>query len=198
MVQNDIKIVYGKGKRKDSIQRWYDLYLKYYIKLNEYEYWLDIIGQERWSCSKTDHGATMCATKIDYYCKTGISKPCYNAQIAVSDGIIVNADLFQRPGDPLTYIPFMNRYKEYAGELPAYTMADSAYGNYDNYMYCISNGMKIVMKYNMYAKKNTAKFRKKAYNILYSREIKKDIKYVQVVLFLMSIYMITMMKMENI
>lgn len=176
MVQNDIEIVYGKGKRKDSIQRWYDLYLKYYIKLNEYEYWLDIIGQERWSCSKTDHDATMCATKIDYYCKTGISKPCYNAQIAVSDGIIVNADLFQRPGDPLTYIPFMNRYKEYAGELPTYTMADSAYGNYDNYMYCISNGMKIVMKYNMYAKKNTTKFKKKIYNLLNWEENEKGYK----------------------
>lgn len=78
--------------------------------------------------------------------------------------IIVNADLFQRPGDPLTYILFMERYKKYAGELPVYTMADSAYGSYDNYMYCISNGMNIVMKYNMYAKKNTPEFKKKKYN----------------------------------
>ena len=165
-VQNHIDLVYGKGKRKNALQRWYDIFMKYYEKLSEYEYWLDIIGKERASCSKTDHDATMCATKIDYYCQTGINRACYNAQIAVSDGVIVNADLFQRPGDPLTYIPFMNRYKKYAKELPEYTMADAAYGSYDNYMYCLSNGMNIVMKYNMYAKKNTSEFKKKKYNPL--------------------------------
>ena len=52
----------------------------------------------------------MCATKMDYYCNTGLSRPCYNAQIAVSDGIIVNADLYQRPADSKTFIPFMERY----------------------------------------------------------------------------------------
>lgn len=88
MVHNDINPVYGKGKRKTGLQRWYDQFLKYYIKLEEYEYWLDIIG-DRNSCSKTNHDATMCATKIDYYCNTGLSRPCYNAQIAVSDGLIV-------------------------------------------------------------------------------------------------------------
>ena len=81
MVNNDIDFVYGKGKRKTGHQRWYDIFLGYYIKLDEYEYWLSIIG-ERNSCSKTDHDATMCATKIDYYCNTGLSRPCYNAQIA--------------------------------------------------------------------------------------------------------------------
>ena len=103
LVQNDIALVYGKGKRKTALQRWYDQFLEYYIKLDEYEYWLDIIG-ERNSCSKTDHDATMCATKIDYYCNTRLSRPCYNAQIAVSDGVIVNADLFQRPADANNWI----------------------------------------------------------------------------------------------
>ena len=144
--------------------------------MNEYEYWLDIIGQERRSCSKTEHDATMCATKIDYYCQTGISRASYNAQIAVSDGIIVNADLFQKPGAPQTYIPFMNRYKEYAGEMPEYTMADAAYGSYDNYMYCLSNGMNIVMKYNMYAKKNASDVRKKKYNALNWKETEEGYK----------------------
>ena len=130
-----IEFVYGKGKRKTSIQRWYDLFLGYYIKLNEYEYWLDIIG-ERNSCSKTDHDATMCATKMDYYCNTGLSRPCYNAQIAVSDGVIVNAELYQRPADSKTFIPFMERYHEYMGEYPIYPMADAGYGSFENYMYC--------------------------------------------------------------
>ena len=78
---------------------------------------------DRNSCSKIDHDATMCATKIDFYCNTGLSRPCYNVQIGVSDGIIVNASLFQRPGDAKTFIPFMERYKEFTGELPLYPMA---------------------------------------------------------------------------
>ena len=132
MINDDIKMVYGRGKRKTEIQRWYDLFLEYYTKLDEYEFWLFVIGNDRNSCSKTDHDATMCATKIDYYCNTGLSRPCYNVQIGVSDGIIVNADLFQRPGDTKTFIPFMERYKDFTGELPLYPMADAAYGSYDN------------------------------------------------------------------
>ena len=164
MVNEEVEIVYGKGKRKEEVQRWYDLFLGFYIKLNEYEYWLNIIGEERNSCSKTDHDATMCATKMDYYCNTGLSRPCYNAQIAVSEGIIVNADLYQRPADTKTFIPFMERYYEYNGEYPRYPMADAAYGSYDNYMYCLKNGMELVMKYPMYARKKEAKYKKQTYN----------------------------------
>ena len=164
MVSNGIEPVYGRGKRKTKIQRWYDLFLEYYMKLDEYEYWLSVIGKDRNSCSKTDLDATMCAAKIDYYCKTGLSRPCYNVQIAVSDGLIVNADLFQRPADAKTFIPFMERYKQYTGEYPTYPMADAGYGNEDNYMYCLTHGMELYMKYAMYAKKNEPKFRKKKYN----------------------------------
>jgi transposase len=164
MIQNNIIPVYGRGKRKSSIQKWYDLFLDYYIKLNEYEYWLDIIGDERNSCTKTDHDATMCATKMDYYCHTGLSRPCYNAQIAVSDGIIVNGDLFQRPADAKTFIPFMERYHDFTDIYPKYPMADAGYGTYDNYMYCVTHNMGLVMKYNMYAKKNEPKFKKKLFN----------------------------------
>lgn len=78
----------------------------------------------------------MCATKMDYYCNTGLSRPCYNAQIAVSDGVIVNAELYQRPADSKTFIPFMERYNAYNGEYPKHPMADAGYGSFENYMYC--------------------------------------------------------------
>jgi hypothetical protein len=166
MVSNDIDIAYGKGKRKSIFQRYYDTFLGYHLKLSEYEYWLFEIGDNRNSCSKTDHDATMCATKIDYYNNTGITKPCYNAQIAVSDGIIVNAELYQNPADVKTFIPFMERYNEYNGEYPLNPMADAGYGSYDNYMYCIEKGMNPVMKYPMYAKKNESKFKKKTGQVI--------------------------------
>jgi transposase len=164
MVSNDIVPVYGKGKRKTDIQRWYDLFLEYYMKLDEYEFWLFVIGNDRNSCSKTDFDATMFATKMDYYCNTGLSRPCYNVQIAVSDGIIVNADLYQKAADVKTFIPFMKRYKKFTGEYPQYPMGDAGYGSEDNYMYCLTHGMNLVMKYSMYAKKNEPKFKKKEFN----------------------------------
>lgn len=108
----------------------------------------------------------MCATKIDYYCNTGLSRPCYNAQIAVSDGVIVNADLFQKPADTKTFIPFMERYHDHTGEYPTCPMADAGYGSYDNYMYCLTHKMALYMKYPMYAKKNEPKFKKKIFNTL--------------------------------
>ena len=112
----------------------------------------------------TDHDATMCALKIDYYCNTGLSRPSFNAQIAVADGIIVNACLYQTPGDTKKFIPFMERYHEYTGEYPLNPVADAAYGSLENYMYCLSKGMNPTMKYGMYAKKNTPSFKKKEYN----------------------------------
>ncbi len=164
MVSEYIEPVYGRGRRKNDIQRWYDLFLEYYMKLDEYEYWLSVIGKDRNSCSKTDHDATMCATKMDYYCNTGLSRPCYNAQIAVSDGIIVNADLFQRPADAKTFIPFTERYRKFTGGYPIYPMADARYGSEDNYMYCLPHGIDLYMKYGMYAKKNESGFIKKKFN----------------------------------
>jgi hypothetical protein len=62
----NIQIKYGKGQRKSVFQKFYDEILGYYIKLSEYEYWLDVM-KNRNSCSKTDHDATFMATKWDYY-----------------------------------------------------------------------------------------------------------------------------------
>lgn len=176
MINNDIELVYGKGKRKTKIQCEYDLFMDYYAKLNEYEHWLHIIGDERNSCSKTDHDATMCATKLDYYCNTGLSRPCYNVQIGVSDGLIINSDIYQRAGDTKTFIPFMERYKKYIGALPLFPVADAAYGTYDNYMYCLENNINFSMKYNYYAKKNEKSFKKQLFNTMNWEENEKGHK----------------------
>lgn len=176
MNHDQIPFVYGKGQRKTEIQRYYDLFLEYYQKLMEYEYWLDIIGEGRNSCSKTDHDATMCATKLDYYCNTGLSRPCYNAQIGVSNGLIINAALYQNPADTNTFIPFMEYYKEHTGTLPKYPVADAAYGVYRNYMYCLNNQIEVSLKYNVYAKKNTNQFKKKMENAINWEQNEKGYK----------------------
>lgn len=73
---------------------------------------------------------------------------------------------FKGQPDAKTFIPFMEKYHEHMGEYPIYPMADAGYGSYDNYMYCLTHGMELYMKYTMYAKKNEPKFKKKKYNTL--------------------------------
>ena len=163
MVFLNVEIKYGIGKRKTEIQRFYDEFLQYYTKLLEYEYWLNIM-QNRNSCSKIDYDATFMATKWDYYNQSGVTRPCYNAQIAVTGGIIVNSQVYQTPGDTGTWIDFLLRYKEANGCFPRYPVADAGYGSYDNYMFNIKNGIELVQKYNMYGKQDDKKFQKRIYN----------------------------------
>lgn len=163
MTQNKIEIKYGKGLRKEEMQRFYDEFLGYYLKLMEYEYWLSILG-DRNSCSKIDLDATFMATKWDYYNQSGVTRPCYNCQIAVSDGIIVNGDVFQNPADVWTWQPFLRRYKERTGTYPRWPVADAGYGSYDNYIFNMIRGIELVQKYTMYGKSEDKKFQKRKFH----------------------------------
>ncbi len=175
MVQQGIEIKYGKGQRKEETQRFYDDFLTYYLKLEEYEYWLYILG-ERNSCSKTDLDATFMATKWDYYNQSGQTRACYNCQISVSGGIIVNAGVYQNPGDTLTWQDFMEQYKRHHGSYPRWPVADAGYGSYDNYFYNIKRGIELVQKYNMYGKKEDKEFKKKKFHALNWPENKEGYK----------------------
>lgn len=165
MVREEVEIVYGKGKRKSTFQKYYDKLLEYALKLKEYEENLYICGNRN-SYSKTDHDATMMNTKYDYYNQTGISKPCYNIQHAVSGGIVMNVGVYQTPEDTKTYIPFLEQNKEYHGFYPKWAITDAGYGGYDNYFFNVENGIELRMKYNYYAKKNDSEFIIKQYNVM--------------------------------
>ena len=104
------------------------------------------------------------ATKWDYYNQSGVTRPCYNCQIAVSDGVIINSAVYQTPADNVTWQEFLDQYNEYHGKYPEYPVADAGYGNYDNYMYNFQHGMNLVQKYTMYGKAEEPKFRRKIYH----------------------------------
>lgn len=131
---------------------------------------------ERNSCSKVDHDATFMATKYDYYNQTGVTRTCYNCQIAVSNGIIVNSDVFQNPADQYTWMPFMDRYEEAYGELPKYPVADAGYGSYDNYLYNVEHEMELVQKFSMYGKEEDKQFQKRKFNSLNWKENEEGFK----------------------
>ena len=161
-LKHDIKFVYGKGTRKSVYQRHYDLIKSYADKLVEYEEHLRICG-ERNSYSKIDHDATFMHGKEDYYNKTGIFKPYYNVQIGVSDEYIMHVGVYQNPTDTKTWIPFFESYKEHFDTLPTKPVADAGYGSYDNYLYCLENGMELYMKYNLYSKEKESQYKKRKY-----------------------------------
>lgn len=159
-----IQFVHGKGRRKTKHQRYYESFHAYRDKLQEYEKHLKICG-ERNSYSKTDQDATFMHGKEDYYSRTGIFKPCYNVQIAVSDEYILHYGVYPNPTDTKTWIPFFNRFYDRYGFYPKKPIADAAYGSYDNYMYNLDNKMALTMKYNTFSKENEKKFKKQKYHI---------------------------------
>ncbi len=145
-----IEFVSGKGTRKSEFQRLYEEFTDYFERMQKYETQLAICGNRN-SYSKTDHDATFMHGKEDYYMKTGIFKPYYNLQIGLSSEYIWVLDVNQRSADMKTFIPLMDIYHDFYQCYPQKPVADAGYGSYENYMHCLSNGMKLFMKYPMYA-----------------------------------------------
>ena len=132
-------------------------------KIEECSEKIEICGEDRNSYSKTDHDATMMHMKYDYYMNTGVFKPGYNIQLGESDEFIRHIRLGNDRTDTKTFIPFMEGYRKRYDELPGITVADAGYGSYDNYMWCLINGVDAYIKYGLYEKEKTAKFQKQKF-----------------------------------
>lgn len=144
-----MEFVQGKGHKKPQLQRKYEEIKEYRDKLMEYETHISICGNRN-SYAKTDHDATFMHTKEDYYMRTGIFKAAYNVQLGVSDEYILYAKVYPNPTDTLTFIPFLESYRNAYGSYPTTPVADAGYGSYDNYLYCVEHQMELYQKYNYY------------------------------------------------
>lgn len=146
MTMKQIDFVHGKGKRKHPLQRHYDKFKEYAMKMWKYAMHLDICGNRN-SFSKTDPDATFMHMKYDYYNHTNVFKPGYNVQMGVSDGYIRHIYVSSDANDLNTFIPFMNTYYSAYGKYPSMTPADAGYGSFDNYAFCKEKGIMLMMKY---------------------------------------------------
>lgn len=99
-------------------------------KLDEYDKHLEILG-ERNSYSKTDPDATFMHMKEDAM-NNGQTKPGYNVQIATENQYIVNYDLYWRPTDYGTLIPFLESFYDRCSFYSSEIVADSGYGSEQN------------------------------------------------------------------
>jgi len=154
--RDGMRFVYGKGTRKNAIQREYEAISEYRKKLLEYEEHLTIIGENRTSYAKTDHDATFMRMKEDHM-KNGQLKAGYNVQIGVANEYILHVDVYQNRSDYKTFIPFLEGYHQAYGEYPKYPVADAGYGGLNNYRYAKMNEMELVQKYPMYRKETSDK-----------------------------------------
>ena len=117
-------------------------------RMREYEKKLDTLG-ERNSYSKTDPDATFMRMKEDAM-NNGQTKPGYNIQIATENQFITNYDIFWRPTDQGTLIPFLESFKNRYGKQSEEVCADSGYGSEQNYEYMFDEGITPYVKYNMF------------------------------------------------
>lgn len=144
------QFVYGKGRRKTSFQRIYDELVKVKEALKEAEMRIAICGDERNSYSKTDPDATFMHMKYDYYNNTGVFKPGYNLQAAVSDEYVTEILVSNARSDSKTLPATVERYSQDYGKYPESLVADAGYGSYTNYMYLLRKGIDSYVKYNTY------------------------------------------------
>ena len=143
----------------------------YKCKLNEYEGHLGTLG-ERNSYSKTDKDATFMRMKEDAM-RNGQTKPGYNVQIATENQYITNYGIYWRPTDWGTMIPFLESFRERYGMQSEEIVADSGYGNEQNYAYMEGNGMAAYVKYTMFHAEMKRKYRNNAFivqNMYYNEE----------------------------
>lgn len=135
-------------KRRKGLQKTSKELERHSRELSEYNQHLDTLG-ERNSYSKTDKDATFMRMKEDAM-NNGQTKPGYNLQIGTEEQFITDFALFPNPTDTLTYIPFMESFKNRYGAFPSTEIADSGYGAEENYRFMEERGIEAFVKYNRF------------------------------------------------
>lgn len=130
-------------------------------KLESYGRHLETMG-ERNSYSKTDHDATFMRMKEDAM-NNGQTKPGYNVQIATENQFITNYGIYSKPTDWGTLIPFLESFRSMYGRQSGEIVADSGYGNEENYGYMEENGMEAYVKYTMFHAETKRRYAKNAF-----------------------------------
>ena len=154
--KENIKFMYGKGRRKTKLQKIYETLNEYNDKKRKYQNYNSIFNGRN-SFSKTDEDATFMHLKEDHMRNSQL-KPAYNAQIGVSGEYVIGADIFNKRTDYHTLIPFLETLKKY---LPKFEniVADAGYESEENYEYLEKNNQISYIKPQTYEKQKTRKFK---------------------------------------
>jgi transposase len=153
----------GDGEGKKKLQKALKTVKKEYLpRKQRYEKAKRICGKRN-SYAKTDPDATFMRMKEDHM-GNGQLKPGYNVQIGTEDGFVLGYDIFPNPADTRTLKPHLRRQKKRLGEKPKVIIADAGYGSEENYVYLENQGIKAVVKYGMYRKEQSGKWKADQWN----------------------------------
>ena len=144
----------SKGKQRKEVEK---VVSESVPKLDEYDHHLETLG-ERNSYSKTDNDATFMRMKEDAM-NNGQTKPGYNVQISTENQFITNYGIYWRPTDTGTMIDYLESFEARYGKQSKEIVADSGYGSEQNYEYMLDNGMVPYVKFNMFHKEQTRKYK---------------------------------------
>jgi hypothetical protein len=91
--------------------------------------------------------------------KNGQLKPGYNIQMGTENHFVVGFSIHQRPADTGCMIEHLNNLEKALGQLPKNIVADAGYGSEENYEYLKNHSLNNYVKYNMFHKEETKKFK---------------------------------------
>jgi transposase len=149
----------SKKKLKSELRKDLKTIEKDYLpRKKKYEKAKRICGKRN-SYSKTDPDATFMRMKEDHM-RNGQLKPGYNVQIGTENGFVVGYDLFPNPTDTKTLKPHLKRQARRLGKKPKVVIGDAGYGSEENYTYLENRRSVAVIKYNMYRKEQSRKWKK--------------------------------------
>jgi transposase len=140
----NIELVYGKGKHKTDLQRYYDKLCEYTEMAVKYDGYNNLFDGRN-SFSKTDTDATFMRMKDDHM-RNGQLKPGYNIQAGVEGEYIVGIDISSERSDVNTLIPFLKKLSMKNIMTFKNIVADAGYESEENYKYLIANNYETYIK----------------------------------------------------
>lgn len=156
--EENLQFVFGRGHRKEQLQKDIEELSEALDKLKEYETKLYRCGNRNSYC-KTDHDATFMHMKDDHM-MNGQLKPAYNVQHAVNSGFIVGVGIFPNPTDTLTLKPFMEQIESDLTFQFKRIVADAGYESEENLKYLEGKQIQAFIKPANYEQIGTKKFAK--------------------------------------
>jgi transposase len=173
ILQERLKSLEVKEDKKKLKNELKTLEKDYLPRKRKYEASKRILGKRN-SYSKTDLDATFMRMKEDHM-GNGQLKPGYNIQIGTENGFVLGYDIFPNPADTRTLKPHLKRQVKRLGVKPKVVITDAGYGSEENYRYLEKKRIVAVIKYNMYRKEQSKKYKENIFrteNWEYNKEEK--------------------------
>jgi len=155
--KEDIKFTNSKGHKKQVLQKLYEDFRRFGLKLVEYKDKFEIMGDDRNSYSKTDIDATFMRMKDDHM-MNGQLKPAYNLQFGVENYIITDVWLSNDRTDYHTLIPLISKHDLMTKTKLKEVTADSGYCSEKNLKFLKENEIVPYIKLQEHEKKKTRKY----------------------------------------